>query len=184
MYKELLNVLEPTTFKFVKDSITSQNIPWYYTDYTARIDLSDNIYNGSYFHMVMNEDKPISQLADVCVLTLTTALDRLGINFTNILRIRIGAISGTEKMFVHPPHVDTDIKHKVGIFYLDTCNGDTCIYDRHYLGNSDHDYTGANIVDRSSSIENKFITFPGNVVHSSSTPTDIKRRLAINYNYI
>jgi hypothetical protein len=91
---------------------------------------------------------------------------------------------GGETPYVHPPHVDTDIKHNVGLFYLDTCNGDTCLYDKRYAGNGNHDYENANIVERVQSIENKFITFPGNLVHSSSVPTDIKRRLAINYNYI
>ena len=183
MYKELTNVLEPTTFRFVKDSVCSQSIPWYYTDYTARLDQNEHIYNGSYFHMVMNDDKPISQLADVCVVALTTALDKLNINFTKILRIRIGAISGSETTFIHPPHVDTDIKHNVGLFYLDTCNADTHIYDRRYAGNGNHDFSNAKIIDSITSVENKFVTFPGNVVHSSSVPTDIKRRITINYNY-
>lgn len=184
MYKELSNVLGPHTFQFVKDSISRDHIPWYYTDSIAREDINDNIYHGSFYHMVMDEGNPVSHLSDICVMTLCTALDCLNIKFNKIIRIRIGCITGTDKSISHPPHVDTEIKHNVGLFYLNTCNGNTFLYDKRYVGNRLHDYADAQIVETSQSVENKFITFSGNIVHSSSTPTDIKRRLVINYNFV
>ena len=54
-----------------------------------------------------------------------------------------------------------------GIYYLNTCNGYT-------------EFEDGTIVN---SVENRFVSFPGNTLHRGVSQTDTKVRIVINFNY-
>ena len=73
----------------------------------------------------------------------------------------------TPKIVYHDPHVDIPWQHKGAIFYVNTNNGVTVLED------------GTEI----ESIENRLLLFDSSKEHSSTSCTDAKVRVNINFNY-
>ena len=67
-----------------------------------------------------------------------------------------------------PPHVDYNFKHKGAIFYINTNNAPTILKN------------GIKI----DAIANRLLKFDPSILHSSSHPTDMKKRITINFNYM
>jgi len=128
---------------------------------------------------------------------------------SKLQRVRIGVIPRDIKPIINQPHVD-DIRfpHKVGLLYLDDCDGDTYIYKNQYnyrfqagddltgklfdyldlMGwgfekNSDGTFKDFEILERVTPKRNRLVIFDGSHFHSSSTPTTQQMRWAINYNF-
>ena len=68
----------------------------------------------------------------------------------------------------HEPHVDLEYEHKGAIFYINTNNGVTVLED------------GTEI----ESIENRLLLFDSSKKHNSTSCTDAKVRVNINFNYL
>ena len=75
--------------------------------------------------------------------------------------------SNTGKVTHHAPHVDSDFKHNGALFFTQTCNAPTTMYD------------GTEI----ESVENRLLLFDPTTPHSSSSPTNAPYRVTINTNY-
>lgn len=180
-------------FGKAKNFLESENFPWYYvgaTAYTGKNAKSvETLYNGSFYHIAYDHKKN-SQVSDVLEHCLLCCLDNLNIKMNNLIRIRIGMIPVCPYNFQNPPHVDFTFPHKVGLLYMNDSDGDTVIY------NEKHDLDPLNdslrylqntlkynltVKEKITPQENKFVLFDGSHYHSSSTPTTVKRRIAVNY---
>ena len=73
----------------------------------------------------------------------------------------------TSKRYHHPDHIDYSYSHKGAIFYVNTNDGITVLED------------GTEI----KSIENRVLLFDPSTKHHSTTCTDQKVRININFNY-
>ena len=91
----------------------------------------------------------------------------------NIIRLRWGMTTTINKMHKHTPHIDMQIPHKVILFYLNDCDGDTYFYDKEHK-----------IIDSVTPKENRAVLFDGSILHSSSKPIEFPRRIVLNINLI
>ena len=94
--------------------------------------------------------------------------DRLSMR--SICRVKANLLTRTDKTEFHGWHVDrhpNDHDMIVGVYYVNTTNGKTLFED------------GTEV----DSIANRMLIFPGNILHSSTSCTDEKVRVVINFNW-
>ena len=84
-----------------------------------------------------------------------------------LIRCKANMYPSTPVITHHDPHVDLEYEHKGAIFYFNTINGVTVLED------------GTEI----ESIENRLLLFDSSKKHNSTSCTDAKVRVNINFNY-
>ena len=157
--KELFNMQS----LFLDPDIASP-IPWYYNagttgDYELKIKYDvEDYYFCNLFYV---DDKPYSK----GFKELKTILDKL--NCKSLIRVKGNLYPSTSKRYNHPEHIDYSYSHKGAIFYVNTNDGFTVLED------------GTEI----KSIENRVLLFDPSTKHHSTTCTDQKVRVTINFNY-
>ncbi len=129
---------------------------------------------------------------------LGKVMSSAGVSYERIDRIRVCLLPQEETSKITEPHIDTHTDHTVGILYLTTSSAPTILYTQHkdkcpvqaqlnyfrgigYINQIRSDFE---IQDTIASVENRILLFNGSQYHSASTPTDVKRRIAINWNFI
>lgn len=160
-YKVIDNFLSTDQFKEIKKIILSPFFPWFYqTNINHSSKPSDN---DCYFtNLIINNSLVNNQDTYSLVSPILNKLD-----IKSIIRIKANLYPSTDKIKIHPPHVDYSFEHKAAIFYLNTNNGKTII---------------DNTVEIDS-IENRLLLFEGFKNHSSTSCTDVDCRVNINFNY-
>jgi hypothetical protein len=119
-------------------------------------------------------------------------LDKAEEPINRLHRIRLGLLTKTATNQINDPHVDSHIQHKTGLIYLNDSNGNTILYNEKYdvtSGITPYDYF-VKTLDQTISIKesvesrkNRLLLFNGLHYHSSTTPTNVDRRITINFNY-
>jgi len=137
-------------------------LPLYFVGAVANINnISDNNY---YFeHNIFRKHEVVSnELYSYIIAKIAPLLD-----VKSFIRIKLNAYPRMDNIIEHDSHIDYDFEHKGALLYLNTCNGFTRLEDD-------------NKVD---SVENRMMFFDPSKEHNSSTSTDEKLRLTINFNY-
>lgn len=193
-YVKEFDAVNRCLFNKTKSVIFSNNFPWYYvatTAYTDYVEQHETLYNGSFYHLAMNNGVKNSEIAHTLEDCFLVAAEKACVPVNKLHRIRIGMIPICPIASINPPHVDMETPHKVGLLYLNNSDGHTYLYDQQYdpnysKNNSSLYYT--EVLNRSMTIkqnilpqENKMIFFDGLTYHSSSAPVNTKRRIAVNY---
>jgi hypothetical protein len=197
------NALPPRVFNRILNIVSDSRFFWSYAPSTARekahkpsegfvddFSFAHNIYRWNPQKGVVHQTETFN-IFDFAFLSLidSSAPD---LNIKNLLRIRVGMITRKDTIQIHPPHVDSVEPHMTGLFYLTTSNAPTYFYKEIYDPASNmklKDYENIvlgnkfNVETTIDSIENRFVLFNGSRYHSSSTPTDVDRRMAINFNF-
>ena len=200
--KIIENALPEMVFNNVKRKLTRTDFPWYFTK-TAYDDgnLNENspssIPMTSWANVIFapedNEEhtktSPWFYMFETLILTM---LDKAQEPIDKIYRIRLGMITGQDSNYINAAHVDYPFPHKTALFYFNTTDGDTIFYNEKYDTNSDlgsKDYyfqklkRNLTVNERISCEENKLIIFDGLTYHSSTTPTNVARRMVLNVNF-
>lgn len=190
---DLYNAVCDGLFEKAKGQIFGDNFPWYYvaaTAYTNNVDQHETLYNGSFYHLAMNNGIKNSEIANTLEDCLLVAADKVSIAVRKLHRIRIGMITVSNDNHINPPHVDMQFPHKVGLLYLNDSDGPTYLYNEKYdvKSNCDSSYYYTEHLKKKVTVkrqflpvENKMIFFDGFTYHSSSTPAETKRRITVNY---
>jgi hypothetical protein len=85
----------------------------------------------------------------------------------SIIRIKGNLYPSTEKVLHHNDHIDYDFSHRGAIFYLNTNNGLTILNNEVEVN----------------SIENRLLLFDPSKIHRSTTCSDDKCRINVNFNF-
>ena len=89
------------------------------------------------------------------------------INPDKLLRIKANFYPHTQTVKEHSSHVDYDFSHAGAVYSLNTCDGYTRI--------------GEEVVE---SIENRMVFFDASELHNSTTTSNAKGRININFNFL
>lgn len=84
-----------------------------------------------------------------------------------LVRVKANLYPSTHTVREHDPHVDYDFAHSAALYMVNTCNGYTTMSDG----------------TRIESVANRLVRFDPQQLHSSSTTSDSKYRVTINFNY-
>lgn len=187
------NCFTPSLLNQIKTQIFDTSTPWHFVKTTFNDPSTESLdYKYSWVHSVSIDEKPTSHLFNIIYPELVNLLVKHKEKFNKIIRIRLGLITATDTQIINDAHVDSEISHKVGLIYLNTSNAPTYIYKEKF-----NQENGINVLDyisrkydgklttlhESPCIENRAILFDGMYYHSSTTPTDVPRRIVINFNY-
>jgi hypothetical protein len=182
------NCLPAHLFEPLSNSLLHTDMPWYYC--STAYDEEVSIFGYSYHHTILNDEAPNSTLCSVVEPVITNLIYKNGDQLDKIMRIRVGMITVTHERIVHRPHVDFAVPHKTGLLYINDADGDTTFYKNKY--DSDSGACPLKFMESLGDLEieaqvspkaNRLVLFDGLQYHSSSTPTKVARRIAINFNY-
>ena len=153
------NYLPENIFLPLREMMESPEFPWYYNDSIVnKNDLNKYQFTHTFFNLFHEVfSSPYYNL-------ITPILDK--INTKNLFRVKANL---NVKTLTHEEggyHIDME-NITTSILYLNTNNGWTQIKG------------GAKI----SCVENRFVTFNSNLMHSGYSCTDQERKLVINFNY-
>jgi hypothetical protein len=184
MLLEKKNFLPATEFNASFGTIKNSNtFPWFYSKNTAyddnRIDEEQfNLWDFSFSNTLYIDGAPTSFVGEKSAELLVKICDCFGLTLKEILRIRIGLITKTPENVIHNAHIDFEEPHHTALFYLTTCNGPTILYNQLHPDNI--------IFTEKEKIfpeENKVVVFNGLQYHASTSQTDTKQRIVINFNF-
>ena len=162
-YKIVDNFLPKEHFKEIQEFIIDK-LPWYYSDSVSHQTSSSVIGDFYFYHLFYTSNNSIYEQNNFLKL-LKPVIDLLDIK--SLIRIKANLYPKTENIYEHGSHSDFFYSHKGLIYYINTNNGFTRLYD------------GVKI----ESVENRALFFDPSLKHNSSTPTNKNCRININFNY-
>jgi hypothetical protein len=155
------NFLPKEEFLEIKNFMTGNYFPWYVQN--SVVNEKDN--NFQLTHLFYNNCIVNSDFFKILNVFLKK------INPLCIIRIKANLLTKTEKIIEHEMHTDfqSDSTKNIttGIFYINTNNGYTKFKNK-----------------KIESIENRYVSFNSNELHTGTTCTDENYRIVINFNYI
>ena len=102
------------------------------------------------------------------------------IDYNKVLRARADMVTWTQNNFLHEAHQDFAFPHKACVFYINQSDGDTVFYNV-----TKNDYNDKCKIQESVSPKpNRLVIFDGDLMHSGHSPSQHKRRIIINSNFI
>ena len=173
MIQVIDNFLDQESFLEIRKEIFSDEFPWYFSNvksYEENNWEEDELYNCQYVHTffaVRTRERSKWYSLLIPILKRLKARD--------IIRIKVNSTPKTERVIKHNFHVDIDDAKEFGypsstttVYYLNTNNG----------------YTEFETGERVNSVENRMVIFDSTMRHRSTTCTNHRRRVVLNFNYI
>jgi len=155
------NVLNKEDFELLQyNMITTDILPWFLANVVA--DLNEVGHHYYFTHMFYNNYKVQSPFMDKLLTPLIHKIDPKA-----LIRIKGNLYPSTQTVEEHRNHSDYAYDHKGALFFVNSNNGYTTMYD------------GTRIESK----ENRLLLFDPSKPHRSSTCSDTKYRVTINFNY-
>ena len=171
-YKVFDNFLPNEEFNAIANIIMSQGFHWYYLQGVAsKANEGERTNNNNFFfaHLLYAAHQPTCNHYNDIMGSVERALNvKANMIVKSVIRIKCNLYTRTEKILEHEFHSDQNFSHH------------TCI-----LGINDNDgYTIFENGDKVESKANRMLVFDGYDKHCSTTCTDQKVRLNINFNFL
>ena len=162
-YKVIDDFLPQDKISFFRQCILNE-ANWKYSDEVGK----NKDKSGFYFYSILWEPVMSAKINETLLEQISIIPKKLQFQ---LLRSRACLYIKTNTIIEHAFHIDSEIEHLTGIFYLNSNNG----------------YTRLKLDDRVLKIEskeNRLLLLDGDLPHSSSTCTDNDIRLVLNFNFI
>jgi len=166
IFKIIDNCLAEKEFNEIKDFMMSSNFSWNLTPVVSSWNSSSEenkslpITSSYYFtHLFWSGfvTEPEAQI-------FAPILDK--VECRSIMRIKANLYPSTETLIHHADHVDFGFQHRAAIFYINTNDGLTVVNGKEV-----------------ESVENRLLLFDPIVPHHSTTCTNDKCRINVNFNF-
>ena len=164
-YKVVDNYLSKPDFDVLAQVMTTWDFPWFYQSQlnNYHVDTLD-CYLTHLFFENLKEDGSITGYSKHASI-LKPILKKL--KPRSLIRIKGNLYLNTPKVMQHKHHTDYNYKHKGAIFYVNTNNGFTILENKIKI----------------KSIANRMLFFDAHKPHASTSTSDQKIRVNINFNY-
>lgn len=168
--------------EFSKSIFASDDPCWVLLPTTNNLDLQLSNNTTESFQLVSKIDES-HRLYDRVIQIFTAFVEKYNIKFSQIDRIKMNIL--TQRSYVaekvhHLPHVDSNRQHRVFLYYVNTCDGDTVIFNETYDGNTPSEFTERHRIKPQAG---KAIFFNGSTYHASSPPRESEYRCVINIDF-
>ena len=161
MYKVIDNFLTEEKFLKVKNSILNSEFSWNLTPWVSNLQENLKITSSYYFTHLFYSGLYVDQNCHIFV----DILNQLEVK--SLIRIKANLYPSTDNIEYQSEHIDYDYPHKGAIFYLNTNDGFTTLED------------GTKV----ESIQNRLLLFDPSKPHNSTTCTNDKCRVNVNFNF-
>ena len=152
--------------------------PWYYTKDVTKSDSQDSQKRPAFTHgYVKLSGIVISEFHDIFLNLIKVCCHRLQMTTVDVIQGRsfLQLPLTTKKGKVDTPHIDTDDKHFVMLYYVVDSDGDTIIYNEKV---ESEEYTIKKSVTPK---QGRVVLFDGGLYHTAEQPTK-DTRCVVNYN--
>tara|TARA_R110002012_G_scaffold236248_1_gene409957 strand:+ start:4683 stop:5231 length:549 start_codon:yes stop_codon:yes gene_type:complete len=156
------NFLSTEDFKKVSGIMNHDMFPWFFNEAVATLKDTDNFYFTHFFYRNSKVDSPHFNDA------LMPLLQKLP--HGNLYRAKANLFVRQNKKVINGKHVDLSDappNFQTAVYYVNSNNGGTLIGDKLIQSKA-----------------NRILIMKKNIEHSSVGPTDEKKRIVININYI
>ena len=160
-YQIIDDALPEESFLKIKNSILCPNFPWHFSKGVTSPEDSLPTTSSYYFTHTFWDGFNVEPQAKMFAPILVK------IECRSVLRIKGNLYPSTETIMHHTDHADYGFPHHGAIFYLNTNNGLTILENKIEV----------------ESIENRILLFDSSKPHRSTTCTDDKCRVNVNFNY-
>jgi hypothetical protein len=160
-YKIIDNALSQEDFEDIRNFMLNTSFPWNLRPVVVNEKENLPIPASYYFTRLFWRGINIQPQAQIFAPIL-----RL-LECKAVTRIKANLYPSTETIVHHDNHVDYEFSHRGAIFYLNTNNGLTILQDTIEI----------------KSIENRLLLFDPSVLHRSTTCSDDKCRVNVNFNF-
>ena len=166
--------LDHIYFRRLKEILTGDEFQWYYNNnisYHQEDKPSLGLYGFSHWFKHPNKEGwTTSKWTDLFspVFYKTQSF----IQGKKILRARADMVTYQPKQIVYDQHTDFEFENMATILYMNETDGDTIFYK-----------DGVE-VNRYSPQQNTLVIFPGNIMHTGSSPVKHNQRILLNSNYV
>ena len=145
-------------------TLGESKFPWFFVN-----DLNNEQRKGNYYFnhsIIYNYEVESSQWVSL----FQPLVNRIGISFRNVHRLKANLYTRTSFRVHHAPHIDYDPDRglKTCLYYVNTNNGMTVFDGKRKI----------------KSKRNRALLFDGSTKHHSTTPTDSNWRCSINIDYM
>lgn len=161
MYEIIDNALSKKDFKDIKDFILNPHFSWNLTPVVTNEKENLPIPASYYFTHEFWSGFHTEQETQI----FAPLLNKL--ECKALMRVKGNLYPSTRQIVHHDNHIDYEFPHRGAIFYINTNNGLTILEDKIEV----------------ESIENRLLLFDSNKPHRSTTCTDDKCRVNINFNF-
>jgi hypothetical protein len=156
------NYLNEADYKNIKNVMLGGNFPWNFHDTIVTLNDKNNPNYFCWSHVFFMPDRGITSSYYNILMPILKKLE-----FKSLIRIKANLYSNQGKIVEHEKHTDYPYEHKGALFFLNKCNGFTTLEDNTKI----------------MSVANRIVFFDPSIPHHSSTCTDEKVRININFNY-
>jgi len=160
-HKIIDNFLTQDKFLKVKNSILNPEFSWNLTPWVSNLQENLKITSSYYFTHLFYSGLYVDQNCHIFV----DILNQLEVK--SLIRIKANLYPSTDNIEYQLEHIDYDYPHKGAIFYLNTNDGFTTLED------------GTKV----ESIQNRLLLFDPSKPHNSTTCTNDKCRVNVNFNF-
>ena len=165
-HKIIDNFLEEETFKnFQKDIFNIHETPWYFRIAQTDFSVNDKKDRGHFTLNFFYNFKNGYTYFDKYLFEIYTKLNVKSL-IQSRANLNLKEDNEKQKLFFHCDH---NFNCKTAIFYMNTNNGGTILYEENSI--------------KVDSIENRILIFNSKIKHASFRQTDEQRRVLININY-
>lgn len=160
-HKIIDNFFPQEKFLTFKNLILNENFCWNLTPFISNINENLKTTSSYYFTHIFYSGLHIDPQSHIFI----DILNQLEVK--SLIRIKANLYPSTDNIEYHSDHIDYEFPHKGAIFYLNNNNGLTILED------------GTEV----ESIENRLLLFDPSKPHRSTTCTNDKCRVNVNFNY-
>ena len=183
IYDDLLSVEETD---HIESFLRDPKFPWFlsmsdnhYTTDIASIEQDSNAFSkeslllGHTFYLDGVKNSENYSLSD---FIMNRFLNQTNLEFKQLFRSKANLQPNCKESqaLYTTPHIDNFGSHKVLIYYVNDCDGDTFIFDNHKTGS---------VLKQVSPKKGRFLLFDGGFYHAAGLPTHSDFRLNVNFNY-
>lgn len=190
------NILSDSNYNHLFNIVTGVDFPWYYQPDLAFKNFQGHkndpmsISSFGFTHIVWDVDQgKVSELISLMGPIVENFQEQSGIIINNYLRIKINLqvpIKNNTLGKYNGAHVDRFEPHQTLIYYLNTSDGDTVVFDQTYSIGDDYkaaSSTSLPIKYRIKPVANTLLHIDGFQYHSGSNPVENDYRITININF-
>jgi hypothetical protein len=191
---EIPNAIPKAYQDQVESELSSPQMLWTFQDEIARGASKFTTSFGGFSHMayLTDDNEPtISPMSSLLLPILFVFCEKANLDFTALLRIRIGLFPRTiSNVTHHNPHVDFSQPHRTAVYYVNDSDGDTVIFnesldDVSIERSAEHANQGRfSIAASVPPKKGKMACFNGRFYHASAYPTEAAKRIVITFNFV
>ena len=178
MFKIIDNFLTVSYLRDLQNHFLTPQCDWHFNPHITSKDTSKS--NGSFGFVIRlhwNQMFVEDRSGMLCRSLILSSQDKVT-EVTEIphlvVRARADMTLYNPEKHVHEVHTDYPYEHTTAIFYLNTSDGNTLLYDRE----------GKELLKEVEPIENRLLIFDGLLQHTGHSPSNHKCRTLVNMNFM